>query len=530
MPASRSVSEAAQTAAPTGTNAPTYAPAIPVIRQADGRTLAASEATAVAADALPTPHATSATCRFRRRPSQAEGQASPPIGRGSCSSASRSRSSISVAATISSGDSPRGDVGGGALTPRVPSGGPRRPRRSGGLARGHVQQGAHVGGRVVRLKVLGGLAHADELDRQLQLAHDGKQDAALAGAVELRDDHAGKVDGLVEPLGLLEPVLAGDGVEHQPDLLRLAGIGLADHAADLLQLLHQVVLRVEAPGGVDEQQVGALRLAGRGRVVRDRSGVASVRSRLGGHAQPVAPHAELRGAGGAERVAGSEHHASAKALVVLTELRDRRGLADAVHADDHHDVAGGLDDVAADVELEPDATELLTHAVGLELVQQRLLEGVAERGSALALALGVGDDVRRDPGADVRADERELEVVPVHLPALAQIANVGGEHVPRLAQPLAKTVEPPHQVPAPLRPASTLAPSFFVPASFSSGAGRSSGRAAVISESARPIRLSTRSRPRITTRSVTEGACVVPVSAARIGISTCGFLISRERT
>jgi hypothetical protein len=58
-------------------------------------------------------------------------------------------------------------------------------------------------------------------------------------------------------LGLLQAVLAGDGVQHQPDLLGLLRVGLGDGPLDLLQLLHEVVLGVEAACGVHEEEVVA---------------------------------------------------------------------------------------------------------------------------------------------------------------------------------------------------------------------------------------------------------------------------------
>ena len=49
------------------------------------------------------------------------------------------------------------------------------------------------------------------------------------------------------------PVVASMVEQH---LVRGAGELLVDHAEDLRELLHQVVLRVEAAGGVDEDDVG----------------------------------------------------------------------------------------------------------------------------------------------------------------------------------------------------------------------------------------------------------------------------------
>ena len=52
-------------------------------------------------------------------------------------------------------------------------------------------------------------------------------------------------------------VLAGRRVEHEHHLVRRALDPLGDDVADLRQLAHQVVLRVQPAGGVDDQHVDA---------------------------------------------------------------------------------------------------------------------------------------------------------------------------------------------------------------------------------------------------------------------------------
>src|SRR5699024_2942849 len=98
-------------------------------------------------------------------------------------------------------------------------------------------------------------------------------------------------------------------------------------------------------------------------------GVAAVGAGHGRHTEPFAPHFELRGCGGTERVTGGEHHAFAVPLVVLGELRDGGGFPGAVHADDHHDAPLDVHHGAADVQVEADAPERLAPAVRLQLVQ-----------------------------------------------------------------------------------------------------------------------------------------------------------------
>ena len=85
------------------------------------------------------------------------------------------------------------------------------------------------------------------------------------------------LDGLEEFLGLADGVLAGGGVEDEEDFVGGAGDLLVDDAADLGQLAHQVVLGLEAAGGVDDEDV---ELAGDGGV----AGVEGDGGGVGAHA------------------------------------------------------------------------------------------------------------------------------------------------------------------------------------------------------------------------------------------------------
>ena len=54
--------------------------------------------------------------------------------------------------------------------------------------------------------------------------------------------------------GLADGVLAGGGVQHEQPLHRRRGIA-RDDPVELAQFLHQVDLRVQAPRGIDDQDV-----------------------------------------------------------------------------------------------------------------------------------------------------------------------------------------------------------------------------------------------------------------------------------
>ena len=106
-------------------------------------------------------------------------------------------------------------------------------------------------------------ADADVANRQLQLAGDRDRDAALGRAVELRQHdavHAGDVHELAR---LAQAVLADRRVEHEQHFVRRARHLARGDAADLLELVHQVHLRVKPPCRIDENRIAPLRLARR---------------------------------------------------------------------------------------------------------------------------------------------------------------------------------------------------------------------------------------------------------------------------
>ncbi len=148
----------------------------------------------------------------------------------------------------------------------------------------------------------------------------------------------GEAERLVERLHLGERVLPGIRVEHEQHVVRRAVHGLGGDALHLADLLHEMELRGQPPGGVGDHDVDAARARRAEGVEHDRAGIArSLRDHR--HVVARAPGDELLARGRAERVAGGEHHAQALRLEPLRELADRRGLARAVHAR-HHDDEG----------------------------------------------------------------------------------------------------------------------------------------------------------------------------------------------
>ena len=99
-----------------------------------------------------------------------------------------------------------------------------------------------------------------------------------------------------------EAVLAGCRVDHEQRLVRRALEAARDHAAHLGELVHQVRLRVQAPGRVDDHDVAA----GADRVVGDRRRIAAALAADEARARAARPLLELLLGGGAERVGGAD--------------------------------------------------------------------------------------------------------------------------------------------------------------------------------------------------------------------------------
>ena len=192
---------------------------------------------------------------------------------------------------------------------------PRVPRRS--RLRGAVDQRAGKGARIEGAEVLGFLADADEADRQLQRARDRDHDAAARGAIELGEHQAGDAQRGVKLLRLRQRVLALVGIEHQQHFVRRLGQHARDHALDLLELIHQVRLAVQPPGGVGQHHIDAARLRRLQRIEDHRARIGAGLLRAEQRAGAFGPDVQLLDRGGAKGIAGGQHHAPA----LLAQLR-----------------------------------------------------------------------------------------------------------------------------------------------------------------------------------------------------------------
>src|SRR5918996_4480489 len=174
--------------------------------------------------------------------------------------------------------------------------------------------------RVERLQVRERLPDTYQLYGQAQLVRDGDGDAALRRAVELRQRDPGDADGLVEEPSLLEAVLARGCVDDQERLVGSAVEPRGDDPADLCQLLHEVHLRVQAAGSVDDHDVAPTRLRRLDRVVGDRR---RVRATLGpDEVRPGAlrPDLELLLRGRPERVCGRKDDRASVLAQMMSQL------------------------------------------------------------------------------------------------------------------------------------------------------------------------------------------------------------------
>ena len=232
---------------------------------------------------------------------------------------------------------------------------------------GFLKQASGEGVGIEGLQIVQPLAHADEFHRQLEFVFDGEHHAAPGGAVELGQHDAGQLRHLHEFLGLVDGVLAGGGVQHQQDLPVRVGQFLVHHAVDLGQLLHQVLLVVQAPGGIADDDIHVPGDAGLQRVEHHRRRVRALLVLDDVHAGPVSPLGQLIDGRRAEGIRRAQQHLFALGFVHGRHLADGGGLARTVNAD-HQDHGGDGDEahvLAAVQQLRDDILQFLFDLAGL---------------------------------------------------------------------------------------------------------------------------------------------------------------------
>src|SRR5664280_1145169 len=189
--------------------------------------------------------------------------------------------------------------------PRPASSKTRRQRTSSGAA-SVIHERPGEGCRVEVQKVVRGLPHSHVTNRQRELAHDGEDHAALGGPVHFREDEAGDTRGLLELARLRDAVHPRHRVQDEEDLVRRARDAPGRDPADLRELLHEIVLRVEPSRGVHEQQVGFPGESDGTRVVNDGGGIGACLVLHQRDVQARGPDLELLDRRGAKRVGRGE--------------------------------------------------------------------------------------------------------------------------------------------------------------------------------------------------------------------------------
>src|SRR5215218_7518397 len=187
--------------------------------------------------------------------------------------------------------------------------------------------------RVEGVQILDPLPHGDELYRDPDLVGYSQRYAALGRAVELGQDDPRDPRDLVEHPGLPQTILTRRCIYCQQDLVRRARELPPDDPPYLVELCHQVDLRMEPARRVHEEHVNPIALGRLHRIVGYRR---SIRAALPGHhrsPRPLAPLLELLYGRRPERVACGEHSSAGQKV---DQLADRRGLPRTVHAD-HQD-------------------------------------------------------------------------------------------------------------------------------------------------------------------------------------------------
>jgi hypothetical protein len=94
---------------------------------------------------------------------------------------------------------------------------------------------------------------------------------------------------------------------------------------------------LQAPGRVDQGDVGAFFLGALDAFERNAGGVRTLRRSDERCVRAIGPHFELFDRRGAEGVGGADDHLGAGIGEIVGELADRRGFARTVDADDEHD-------------------------------------------------------------------------------------------------------------------------------------------------------------------------------------------------
>src|SRR5690606_10085214 len=107
---------------------------------------------------------------------------------------------------------------------------------------------------------------------------------------------------------LHDRILTIRGVKNQQHFVRSPGNYLSDHTVNLFEFTHQVCLRVQSAGSIDDDDVRLTGQAGGTRIVRHGGRVASGRAFDDLDANAIGPLVELLNGSGAKGVTCAQQH------------------------------------------------------------------------------------------------------------------------------------------------------------------------------------------------------------------------------
>ncbi len=196
----------------------------------------------------------------------------------------------------------------------------------------HAEHARHKSIGVERLEVLELFAAADKRDRHADDRHHRKRRAAARVAVDLRQDHAGDADLRVELARALDRVLPGHRVGDVKQIRRPRDF------LDRDELLHQLVVDVQAARGIDDHDVVADRPRFGQRALRARDRIHFTGRVVHAHTGLRRHNTQLLDRRRAPHVGGHDDRVASLLCEPLGELAGRRGLARALQPE-HQDHA-----------------------------------------------------------------------------------------------------------------------------------------------------------------------------------------------
>ena len=155
------------------------------------------------------------------------------------------------------------------------------------------------------------------------------------GAIELGQHQAGDAGLFQKRFCLGDTVLPGGRVEHQQhfgDRLEFF-----DHPTDFFQLVHQTGFGVEAPGGVNQDNVDAFGLGFGDGLIRHRRRVLTVRVGPDNiHSCALSPVRQLIDRSRAKRIGSGDHHTAACFGEKPRKFANRGRFSHPIHPDHKH--------------------------------------------------------------------------------------------------------------------------------------------------------------------------------------------------